>query len=70
MLAVPVRRSGHSLGVVVVQNRTPRHYTDPEVDDLETVAMLLAEMLSGSGVADGSHEGVGATVPGSSPVRR
>ena len=25
--------------------------------------MLLAEMLSGSGVADGSHEGVGATVP-------
>ena len=63
MLAVPVRRSGRSLGVVVVQNRTPRHYTDPEVDDLETVAMLLAEMLSGSGAADGSHEGVGATVP-------
>jgi phosphotransferase system, enzyme I, PtsP len=63
MLAVPVRRSGHSLGVVVVQNRTPRNYTDPEVDDLETVAMLLAEMLSGSGAADGAHEGVGATVP-------
>ncbi len=63
MLAVPVRRSGRTLGVVVVQNRTPRHYTDPEVDDLETVAMLLAEMLSGSGAADGSHEGVGATVP-------
>ncbi len=63
MLAVPVRRSGRSLGVVVVQNRTPRLYTDPEVDDLETVAMLLAEMLSGSGVADGAHEGVGATVP-------
>ena len=63
MLAVPVRRSGRSLGVVVVQNRTPRLFTDPEVDDLETVAMLLAEMLSGSGVADGSHEGVGATVP-------
>src|ERR1700760_1985166 len=63
MLAVPVRRSGRSLGVVVVQNRTPRHFTDAEVDDLETVAMLLAEMLSGSGAADGSHEGVGATVP-------
>ena len=63
MLAVPVRRSGRSLGVVVVQIGTPRLFTDPEVDDLETVAMLLAEMLSGSGVADGSHEGVGATVP-------
>jgi phosphotransferase system enzyme I (PtsP) len=63
LLSVPVRRSGRTLGVLVVQNRTPRNYTDPEVDDLETVAMLLAEMLSGSGVTDGSHEGLGATVP-------
>jgi phosphotransferase system enzyme I (PtsP) len=63
MLAVPVRRSGRTLGVIVVQNRTPRNFTDPEVDDLETVAMLLAEMLSVSGATDGSPEGLGATVP-------
>jgi phosphotransferase system enzyme I (PtsP) len=63
MIAVPVRRSGRTLGVLVVQNATPRHFTDPEVDDLETVAMLLAEMLSGSGATDSSPEGVGATVP-------
>ena len=63
MLAVPVRRSGRTLGVIVVQNRTPRHFAEPEVDDLETVAMLLAEMLSGSGATDGSPEGLGATVP-------
>jgi phosphotransferase system enzyme I (PtsP) len=63
MLAVPVRRSGRTVGVLVVQNRTPRNFTDPEVDDLETVAMLLAEMLSGSGATDGSPEGLGATVP-------
>ena len=63
LLAVPVRRSGRTVGVLVVQNRTPRNFTDPEVDDLETVAMLLAEMLSGSGATDGSPEGVGATVP-------
>ncbi len=63
MLAVPVRRSGRTLGVLVVQNRTPRNFTEPEVDDLETVAMLLAEMLSGSGATDGSPEGLGATVP-------
>jgi phosphotransferase system enzyme I (PtsP) len=63
MLAVPVRRSGRTLGVLVVQNRTPRNFTEPEVDDLETVAMLLAEMLSGSGAIDGSPEGLGATVP-------
>jgi phosphotransferase system enzyme I (PtsP) len=63
MLAVPVRRSGRTLGVIVVQNRTPRNFIEPEVDDLETVAMLLAEMLSGSGATDGSPEGLGATVP-------
>jgi phosphotransferase system enzyme I (PtsP) len=63
LLAVPVRRSGRTLGVIVVQNRTPRNFTDPEVDDLETVAMLLAETLSGSGATDGSPEGLGATVP-------
>ena len=63
LLAVPVRRSGRTLGVLVVQNRTPRNFTEPEVDDLETVAMLLAEMLPGSGATDGSPEGLGATVP-------
>src|SRR4051794_8073382 len=63
LLAVPVRRSGRTLGVLVVQNRTPRNFTEHEVDDLETVAMLLAEMLAGGGATDGSPEGLGATVP-------
>ena len=63
MLAVPVRRSGHTLGVLAVQNRTPRHFTAEEVDDLETVAMLLVDMLPDSGAIDGSPEGLGGTVP-------
>jgi phosphotransferase system enzyme I (PtsP) len=63
MVAVPVRRSGHNLGVLVVQNRTPRNYTEAEIDELETVAILLAEMLPNSGATDGSPEGLGATVP-------
>lgn len=62
MLTVPVRRSGRTLGVLAVQSRTPRHFTEDEVDDLETVAMLLAEMLPVSGATDGSPEGVGATL--------
>jgi phosphotransferase system, enzyme I, PtsP len=62
MLAVPVRRSGRILGILAVQNRTPRQFTDEEVDDLQTVAMLLAEMLPMSGATDGSPEGVGGTV--------
>src|SRR4051812_23466547 len=63
MLAVPVRRPGRTLGVLTVQNRMPRNFTELEVDDLETVAMLLAELLPGSGATDGSPEGLAATVP-------
>ncbi len=62
MLAVPVRRSGRTLGVLAVQNQTPRHYTEQEVDELETVAMLLAEMLPADS-GDGPSEGLGGTVP-------
>ena len=40
MLSVPVRRSGRVLGVLAVQNRTPRQFTAEEVDEMETVAML------------------------------
>ena len=47
MLAVPVRRAGRTLGVLAVQNRAPRHYTEDEVDEVETVAMLLAEIAGG-----------------------
>ncbi len=46
MLAVPVRRAGRTLGVVAVQSRQPRSYSEEEVDELETVAMLLAEVLA------------------------
>src|ERR1700761_9689308 len=61
MLAVPVRRSGRILGVLAVQNRTPRLFTEDEIDDLQTVAMLLAEMLPMNGATDGSPEGLGGT---------
>ena len=63
MLAAPVRRAGRTLGVVAVQNRNPRGYSEEEVDELETVAMLLAEVLASAGAADSSEEGVAATVP-------
>jgi phosphotransferase system, enzyme I, PtsP len=63
MLAAPVRRAGRTLGVVAVQNRNPRGYSEEEVDELETVAMLLAEVLASAGAADSAEEGVAATVP-------
>ncbi|UUP17107.1 phosphoenolpyruvate--protein phosphotransferase [Nitratireductor thuwali] len=45
-LGVPVLRAGRTLGVLVVQNRTKRHYRDDEVEALETVAMVIAEMIA------------------------
>ncbi len=63
MLAVPVRRAGRTLGVIAVQNRNPRRFDPGEVEELETVAMLLAEVLSAAGAEDGAAEGLGATVP-------
>ncbi len=47
MLAVPVVRAGQVLGVIAVQNRTTRLYAEDEVEALETVAMLLAELVAG-----------------------
>ncbi len=63
LLAVPVRRAGRTLGVLTVQNRAPRHYTEEEVEVMETVAMMLAELLASAGAAEGAEEGLGATLP-------
>ncbi len=63
MLAVPVRRAGRTLGVVSVQNRATRRYDADEVEVLETVAMLLAELLVAAGTSDGAEDGLSATVP-------
>ena len=63
LLAVPVRRAGRTVGVLTVQNRAPRRYSDDEVEVLETVAMLLAEVLAAAGTGDGAEQGLGATLP-------
>ena len=56
-LGVPVQRLGEVLGVLVVQNRDPREYTDDEVYALEVVAMVIAEMAElGAFVGPGAME--------------
>jgi phosphotransferase system enzyme I (PtsP) len=45
-LAVPLLRGGRTIGVLVVQNRTERVYDEEEVEDLQIIAMVLAEMVS------------------------
>ncbi len=66
-LAVPILRSGEVLGVLTIQNQTPREYSDDDVEALQTTAMVLAEHLVTGAVA-GVHTN-GAQRPGDDVVR-
>ncbi len=50
LMGVPMLRGGQVIGVLAVQNRERRTFTELEVETLETVAMVLAEMLAGTGL--------------------
>lgn len=53
-LGVPIQRLGERLGVLVVQSKDARQYSDDAVYGLEVVAMVLAEMAElGAFVGDG-----------------
>ncbi|MCB2112784.1 MAG: phosphoenolpyruvate--protein phosphotransferase [Parvularculaceae bacterium] len=51
-LGVPLIRSGKSLGVLVLQNRASRRYTDEEVGAAQAVAILLAEIAASGELFD------------------
>lgn len=46
-LGVPILRAGRTLGVLVVQNKARRVYSEEEVEALQTIAMIFAEMIVG-----------------------
>jgi phosphotransferase system, enzyme I, PtsP len=52
LMGVPVLRGGRVIGVISVQNRIRRNYSDEEIEVLETVAMVLAELISGGELID------------------
>jgi len=58
-LGVPIQRVGEKLGVLVVQSKTARLYSEDEVYALEVVAMVLAEMTE-LGAFLGEGDGPGA----------
>src|SRR4029078_7776785 len=62
-LGVPVLRAGNTLGVLVVQNRARRTYTEEEEEALQTTAMVLAEMIA-------SGELSAIAKPGAQPAAR
>ena len=47
-LGVPILRGGRVVGVLVVQNVASRHYAVEEIEVLQTIAMVLSELV-GSG---------------------
>lgn len=64
-LGVPIQRLGERLGVLVVQAKEPRLYSDDELYGLEVVAMVIAEMTElGAFVG----EGTGFATPHQLPV--
>ncbi|HWY60871.1 MAG TPA: phosphoenolpyruvate--protein phosphotransferase [Rhizomicrobium sp.] len=48
-LGVPIVRGGQVFGVLVVQNKAERIYAEEEVEALQTVAMVLAEVVAQGG---------------------
>ena len=46
LMGVPILRGGRVVGVLVVQNRKARNYTEEEIEALETTAMVLAELVA------------------------
>ncbi len=59
-LGVPILKSGHTLGVLTVQNQTQRHYSEEEIEALQTTAMVLAELISARDIQTGNDR---AAVP-------
>ncbi|MGZ8995839.1 MAG: GAF domain-containing protein, partial [Rhodospirillales bacterium] len=46
LMGVPILRGGRVVGVLAVQNTGRRQYTDEEIEALQTVAMVLAELVA------------------------
>ena len=57
-LGVPIQRVGEKLGVLVVQSRAKRSYSEDDIYALDVVAMVLAEMTElGAFTGDGGAMG-------------
>ena len=67
-LGVPIVRGGRTLGVVTVQHRLSHSFAPDEVEALETVAMVLAELVAGGELAGLSRTGVGLNLGRSTTI--
>ncbi len=66
LMGVPILRGGRVLGVLVVQNRTPRRYTEDEIEIAQTIAMIVAELIASGELVNPlemAQAGSGALLP-------
>ena len=54
-LGVPIVRGGGVAGVLVVQNSARKVYAEDDVDALQVIASILAEMFTTGGIVDGTR---------------
>src|SRR3954447_24142122 len=52
---VPIVRLESPIGVLAVQHAEPRRYEEVEIEALQTVAMVLSEVIAGARLVDGSR---------------
>ena len=52
---VPIVRRESAIGVLAVQHADPRRYDEVEIEALQTVAMVLSEMIANSRLVDGGR---------------
>jgi phosphotransferase system enzyme I (PtsP) len=52
MLGVPILRSGRVVGVLTIQNTARRQYGEDEIDAMQIIASVLAEMFASGGIVD------------------
>ena len=64
---VPIVRRERAIGVLSVQHADPRPYDNLEIEALQTVAMVLSELIANAGLADKAS--AAATTRESGPVR-
>ncbi len=68
MMGVPILRGGRVRGVLAIQHKDKRHYTEDAIELLETVAMVIAEMIALSDLVP-SSENVSAGDPALRPTQ-
>jgi phosphotransferase system enzyme I (PtsP) len=66
---VPIIRREQAVGVLAVQHADPRRYADVEIEALQTVAMVLSELIANAGLIDNATGG-GSTRPQSTAMTR